>query len=100
MFFRELVDERFYKADMGGVHSKVSFALTVVHYSLFLPLSLVAQIVKRLPTMRKTWVRSLSRKDPLEKEMATHSSTLAWKIQWMEKSARLQPMGSQRVRHD
>ena len=46
--------------------------------------SLVAQMVKRLPTMWETWVRTLGREDPLEKEMATHSSTLAWKIPWME----------------
>ena len=46
--------------------------------------SLVAQTVKRLPTMRETWVRSLGREDPLEKEMATHSSILAWRIPWME----------------
>ena len=61
--------------------------------------SLVAQTVKRLPTMRETQVRSLGGEDPLEKEMATHSSTLAWKILW-EKPGRLQSMGSQRVRHD
>ena len=46
--------------------------------------SLVAQMVKRLPTMRETWVRTLGQEDPLEKEMATHSSTLAWKIPWTE----------------
>ena len=46
--------------------------------------SLVAQMVKRLPTMWETWVRTLGQEDPLEKEMATHSSTLAWKIQWTE----------------
>ena len=61
---------------------------------------LVAQTVKRLPTMRETWVGSLRREDPLEKEMATHSSTLAWKIPWTEEPGRLQSMGSQRVRHD
>ena len=55
--------------------------------------SLVAQRVKCLPTMRETWVRSLGQKDPLEKEMATHSSTLAWKIPWTEKPGRLQSMG-------
>ena len=55
---------------------------------------LVAQTVKRLPTMRETWVRSLGGEDPLEKEMATHSSTLAWKIPW-ETPGRLQSMGSQ-----
>ena len=62
--------------------------------------SLEAQIVKRLPIMRKTQVQSLGREDPLEKEMATHSSTLAWKIPWTEKRGRLQSMGSQRVGHD
>ena len=61
--------------------------------------SLVAQMVKRLPTMRETWVQSLGREDPLEKEMAPHSSTLAWKIPWAEKPGRLQSMGSQRVGH-
>ena len=49
----------------------------------------MAQRVKRLPTMRETWVRSLGREGPLEKEMATHSSTLAWKIPWMEEPGRL-----------
>ena len=62
--------------------------------------SLVAQMVKRLSTMRETRVRSLGRKDPLEKEMATHSSTLAWKVPWTEESDRLQSMGSQRVGHN
>ena len=62
--------------------------------------SLVVQTVKRLPTMRETWVQSLGREDLLEKEMAPHSSTLAWKIPWTEKPGRLQSMGSQRVRHD
>ena len=62
--------------------------------------SLVAQMVKRLPAMRETWVQSLGQEDPLEKEMATHSSTLAWKIPWMDKPGRLQSMGSQRVGHD
>ena len=61
---------------------------------------LVAQMVKHLPTMRETWVRSLGQEDPLEKEIATHSSTVALKIPWMEESGRLQSMGSQRVRHD
>ena len=60
----------------------------------------MAQTVKHLPTMQETWVRSLGREDPLEKEMATHSSTLAWKIPWMEEPGRLQSMGLQRVGHD
>ena len=62
--------------------------------------SLVAQMVKRLPTMQETWVRSLGREDPLEKEMATHSSILAWKIPWTEEPGGLQSMGSPRVGHD
>ena len=62
--------------------------------------SLVAQTVKRPPAMRETWVRFLGQEDRLEKEMATHSSTLAWKIPWTEEPDRLQSMGSQRVRHD
>ena len=57
-------------------------------------------MVKRLPTMQETQVRSLGREDPLEKEMATHSSTLACKIPWTEEPGRLQSMGSQRVGHD
>ena len=52
------------------------------------------------PTMREAWVRSLGWEDPLEKEMATHSSALAWKISWTEEPGRLQSMGSQRVGHD
>ena len=62
--------------------------------------SLVAQMVKHLPIMQETWVPSLGQEDPLEKEMATHSSTLAWKIPWMENPGGLQSMGSQRVGHD
>ena len=62
--------------------------------------SLVAQTVKRLPTVRETWVWSLGQEDPLEKAMAPHSSTLAWKIPWTEECSRLQSMGSQRVGHD
>ena len=54
---------------------------------------MVAQTVKPLPTMRETCVRSLVREDPLEKEMATHSSTLAWKIPWIEEPDRLSCMG-------
>ena len=57
-------------------------------------------MVKRLPAMRETRVRSLGWEDLLEKEMATHSSILAWKIPWTEEPGRLQSMGSQRARHD
>ena len=72
---------------MNG-HHDVSIKL----YSWTL-ISLVAQTVKRLSTMRETWVQSLGREDPLEKEMAIHSSTIAWKIPWTEEPGRLQSMG-------
>ena len=62
--------------------------------------SLVAQSVKILPVVQKTRVRSLGWEDPLEKEMVTHSSTLAWKIPWVEEPGRLQSMWSQRVGHN
>ena len=62
--------------------------------------SLVAQTVKRLPAMWETRVQSLGQEDPLEKEMAPHSSTLAWKIPWMEEPGSLQSMGSLRVGHE
>ena len=62
--------------------------------------SVVAQMVKRLPAMWETWVQCLDLEDPLEKETATHSSTLAWKIPWTEERGRLQSMGLQRVRHN
>ena len=62
--------------------------------------SLVAQTVKRLPAKRETRVQFLGWEDPLEKEMAIHSSTLAWKIPWTEEPDKLQSMGSQRVGHD
>ena len=62
--------------------------------------SLMAQMVKHLPTMWETRVWSLGWEDPLEKEMATHTSTLAWKIPWMEEPGSLQSIGSRRVGHD
>ena len=60
----------------------------------------MAQMVKCLSTMRETWVRSLGGEDPLEKEMAIYSSTIAWKIPWTDEPDKLQSMGSQRVGHD
>ena len=62
--------------------------------------SLVAQMAKHLPAMQGTLIRSLGREDPLEKEMAAHSSILAWKIPWTEEPGRLQSMHSQRVGHN
>ena len=60
----------------------------------------MAQKVKHLPAMQETWVQSLGQEDLLEMEMATHSSTLAWKIPWMEELGRPQSLGSQRVGRD
>ena len=79
--------------------NNLAICLFAVMYILF-GASLVAQRVKHLPTLWETWVQTPGREDPLEKEMATHSSTLAWKTPWTEKLGRLQPMGSQRVGHD
>ena len=62
--------------------------------------SLVAQKVKGLPAIQETWVRSLGGEDPLEEDIATHSSILAWRISWTKKPGGLQSMGLQRVGHD
>ena len=62
--------------------------------------SLVAQVIKRLPALQETQVRSLGQEDPLEKGMATHSSILAWRTPWTEESGRLQSLGLQRVEYD
>ena len=67
---------------------------------LFQGASLVAQRVKNLPAMQETWVQSLGWEDPLEKEIATCSSILAWRISWMEEPGGLQSMGSQRIGHN
>ena len=77
-------------------------ALRISALPTMLPMmtSLVAYMVKHLTTMRETQVQSLGWEDPLEKEIATHSSTLAWKIPWTEEHGRLQSMGSQRVGHN
>ena len=82
--------------------------IIIVYHSHFAPLgfcgklvtSLVAQMVKHLPAMWETQVRSLGWEDPLEKEKATRSSTLAWNISWMEEPGRLPSMGLQRIRQD
>ena len=66
----------------------------------YLRTSLVAQKLKCLPAMWETWVPSLGQEGPLEKEMATHSSIVAWRIPWTEEPGGLQSTGSQRVRHD
>ena len=67
---------------------------------VLLKASLVAQTINNLPAMQETWVQSLSEEDPLEEEIATHSSILGWRIPWTEEPDGLQLMGSQRVGHD
>ena len=78
------------------------FTFSTLHLSYFLLAwaSLVAQIIKRLPAVQETRVQSLGQENPLEKGIATHSSTLSWKIPWTEEPGRLQSIGLQRVRHD
>ena len=92
-----------------GLLKKFSWPVSLFQdfiYSSVCPLNIdllwthcMAQTVKRLPAVRETWVQSLGWEDPLEKQMATHSSTLAWRIPWMEEPGGLQSMGSQRVGH-
>ena len=83
-----------------SIHSLLTPVLELHHYICNIGASLVAQLVKNLSAVQETWVRSLGWGDPLEKEMATHSRILAWKISWTEEPGRPQSMGSQRVGHD
>ena len=91
--------------ELGGLQStgrKESDTTERLHFHLVYSIpwaSLVTQTVKRLPAMRETWVQSLGREDPLEKEMATHSTTVAWKIPRMDEPGSLQSMGLQSARH-
>ena len=82
------------------VNRATSFFMVLLSHLWLVRASLVAQRLKHLPAMRETQLRSLDQEDPLEKEMATHSSILAWRIPWREEPGRLQSMGSQRVGHD
>ena len=95
---------RFWKPSRAGTRSLLMW-MPQYHMSLGIShsravASLVAQRLKRLPAMPETWVRSLGQEDPLEKEMATYSSILAWTIPWTEEPGELQSTGSQRVGHD
>ena len=92
---------------MGTVNPRVmntlkkkKLVLDEVCLQEFVQVSLVAQRLKRLPAMPKTWVQSLGWEDPLEQEMATHSSILAWRIPWTEEPGGLQFTESQKVGHD
>ena len=88
--------------NLNGEITFISYeaSITLASHSNPDRISLLAQMVKHLLTMWETRVRSLGREDPLEKEMAPHSSTLGWKIPWMEEPGRLQSMGLQRVRRN
>ena len=80
--------------------SNLIITLPIRYYYLLTGASLVAQLVKNLPAVQETQVQSLGWEDPLEKEMAMHSSILSWKISWTEEPSGLQSMGSQRVGHN
>ena len=84
------------------VYKMFAFLLSVSIWGIIMcsRASLVAQRLKHLPPMRETQVQSLGREDPLEKEMVTHSSILAWRIPWTEEHGRLQSLGSQRAGHN
>ena len=79
--------------DAPGKNTGVGCHFLLQGIFLTLETFLVAQMVKRLPTMWETWVRSLGQEDPLEEEMATHSSIFAWRILWTEEPGGLQSMG-------
>ena len=83
-----------------GIYTASKWASLDLNPSLALTGFPDGSVVKNLPAVQETQVRSLGWEDPLEKEIAIHSRTIAWKIPWTEEPGRLQPMGSQRVGHD
>ena len=89
-------EARLVGADREFIFGHMKFKMSTTQTST----SLMAQMVKGLPTIWETWVRFLGWEDTLEKEMAAHSTLLAWRIPWTEEPGGLQSMGSQRVRHD
>ena len=90
-----------FSVDLFHLQTEIILLLSLQFGWLLLSLSsLMAQMVKHLPAMWETWVQSLGWEDPLEKEMAMHSSMLAWKIPWTEEPGGLQSMESQRIGHD
>ena len=87
-------------SSVHGIFQARVLEWAAIAYIPLIRASLVTQRLKHLPAMWKVWIQSLGREDPLEKEMATHSSILAWRIPWMEEPSGLQSMGSQRVGRD
>ena len=94
--FEYIANRHFFKAS----YNSKGYVCHLLISSDIIWTSLVAHRLKHLPAMWETWVRSLGREDPLEKEMATHSSILAWRIPWTKEAGKLQSTGSQRVGHD
>ena len=105
IFWKLILCQLFHLLLFSPILRVVFFTLLIVSFAIqkllsLIRASLVAQRLKHLPAMQETHVQSLDREDPLEKEMATHFSILAWRIPWTEEPGRLQSMGSQKVRHD
>ena len=103
MSIKNLSTERMIIHNSFYMHGALATCIALCHIKYLLLtqwVSQVAQMVKCLPALRETRVRSLAQENALEKEMVTHSRTLAWKIPWMEEPGRLWSMGSQRVGHD
>ena len=96
----QVSDESFVQRGLPWWLSGEESAFQSISFRLVPPGFPVAQRLKHLPPMWETWIRSPGQEDPLEKEMVTHSSILAWRIPWTEKPGRLQSTGSQRVGHD
>ena len=85
---------------LSFAHEEITISRKIMKHWRYYLASLMAQRIKRLPAMQETQVRSLGWENPLAKEMATHSSILAWRFPWTEEPGGLQSMGSQRVWHD
>ena len=99
-FRMDLLDLLAVQGTLKSLLQHHSSKASVLQCSAFFGASMVAQVVKRLPAVQETQVQSLGWENPPEKEMATHSSILAWRIPWTEEPGGLQSMGLQRVRHD
>ena len=95
----EILEPDVYWRDQYPLSPVITWFLLTWEYGCFRVFP-VAQMVKNLPATQETWVGSLGQEDSLEKEIAVHSSILAWEIPWTEEPGGLQPMGSQRVGHD
>ena len=100
MMSKESMIVKYNKNTTASIYEHLPSTRICQTFYIIIGMSLVAQMVKNLPAMQESWVYFLGWKDHLKKEMATHSSILAWKIPWKEEPGRLQSIGSQRVGHD